>query len=616
MELSSKPIFFITLSPISIIPRVLTSSSAGCSLTLSVRNHTPFIHRRVRTLSNWQSLSLSSTDDQFDDKNSRFSDIKTEILSLQGQLKLALKAEDYRLAAEIRDKITSLEKSNPNTSLDTAFLNNDWKSLGIPSWLILRLTQCGYAKPTQIQSQSLLKCVSNTTFQDVRDGIILSHTDSGKSLALILPMLTQFNEELCAQSMQFRSNESSQNRYPALILIVTATSESALSHKKLLQSLLGSVSSSDQSLRNSESSTRRSSRSFSSFSASSRDEILPKGIRVESICNSEDVERAVSGSLLDGVHIVVGVASQLSKVIQQLVIVPSRLKGIIVDDFDLCLEMNSDSVMRKILSTSYESTTWKLVSGSNITEEFVRRVLLFKWITNPVIITRLESFEDPQEIIKDSRLSKSLIHRVLTVNTQYKSLKLLCDMLLRDSSIKSRENGNHGSILRVIVFVNSVDSAEKVDEALKEVTWNDVQRKTAVFLLNEDGNGEDSNRKVLDWFEEGIINTLVVPIEFSEELMINLGPKCCEFVYSMFVPVSCEDYLFYASFGKSLVTQVNLEGAEREKYDEVVKKLGISEICQDLETNSYEIPDSVDKESILKFLDSLYQMENSDENSK
>ena len=56
-------------------------------------------------------------------------------------LNTAINAEDYRLAAQIRDRLTELSGHDSEVTAD-------WTKLGIPEWLAERAERIGYRFPT------------------------------------------------------------------------------------------------------------------------------------------------------------------------------------------------------------------------------------------------------------------------------------------------------------------------------------------------------------------------------------------------------------------------------------------------------------------------------------
>ena len=77
-------------------------------------------------------------------------------------LNIALAAEDYGLAARIRDRLTEVTGNDSE-------LSADWIKLGIPEWLAERAEKIGYRFPTGVQFSSWcnMQCSCNTDGKEI-----------------------------------------------------------------------------------------------------------------------------------------------------------------------------------------------------------------------------------------------------------------------------------------------------------------------------------------------------------------------------------------------------------------------------------------------------------------
>ena len=71
-------------------------------------------------------------------------------------LNVAIAAEDYRLAATIRDRLTELTGNDSEASAD-------WTKLGIPEWLAERAERIGYRFPTGVRLPPVKACSPAST---------------------------------------------------------------------------------------------------------------------------------------------------------------------------------------------------------------------------------------------------------------------------------------------------------------------------------------------------------------------------------------------------------------------------------------------------------------------
>ena len=123
---------------------------------------------------------------------------------LQTALHTAIAAEDYKAAAELRDRLSQLVGRDR--------LSADWHGLGLPGWLADRVEGLGYKYPTgillimvwwlsalcgswhtaqRISDAAEIQKAALTALRRGRDAIIQSQTGSGKTLAFLLPLLAR-----------------------------------------------------------------------------------------------------------------------------------------------------------------------------------------------------------------------------------------------------------------------------------------------------------------------------------------------------------------------------------------------------------------------------------------
>ena len=129
-------------SRINSLPSYRAHKASSFRWQLGVRHSVQPIHLRLTDKSR---CSIS-------DQSSAADDIlhEQDTNRLTTALNTAINAEDYKLAAQIRDRLTELAGSDSEATAD-------WTKLGIPLWLAERAERLGYRFPTGDASQPCMK---------------------------------------------------------------------------------------------------------------------------------------------------------------------------------------------------------------------------------------------------------------------------------------------------------------------------------------------------------------------------------------------------------------------------------------------------------------------------
>eukprot|EP00184_Porphyridium_aerugineum_P004579 CAMPEP_0184693410 /NCGR_PEP_ID=MMETSP0313-20130426/1641_1 /TAXON_ID=2792 /ORGANISM="Porphyridium aerugineum, Strain SAG 1380-2" /LENGTH=592 /DNA_ID=CAMNT_0027151485 /DNA_START=158 /DNA_END=1936 /DNA_ORIENTATION=- len=496
---------------------------------------------------------------------------KEDLNILQTQLRMALKAEDYKLAAEIRDQIKSKIGSNQDMR---EFV--DWRAFGAPSWLSDRLEKLGFELPLQIQRQTMQASVE----QD-REVAILSQTGSGKSLGYMVPLLTKLSDALFDASIEYKPVDAPTNRFPQVAMIIVPSAELASTTALLLYQLLGGDLRKDH-----EPGSKLNMYQYQG----------PRGIRVMGVFDHSSEQRAIEGDLLDGVHIVIGTPTSLAKVVKSLVIIPKQLKAIVVDEFDKCLQLDADA-MKILLSES----PYHMFAGASITAEQIRKAILLGWLKNPLLVTETNIYEDPDAIQGIRRLPPGLSHRYVCVDG-WRALGTLSAIMREDMAMFRLKMPEESP--RVVVFAPNEEIARGSAEKLRNVMWNKGGAKIAV-LLPQSGV---IPFKVMEWFRDNVVNILIMTPESSRGLDF---PQVSH-VYNLYLPITIEDYLHQAGrcgrVGQSVPGVVtSLISELDEGHMKNVASL-LQTPIERLEAPEAALPDSTNKESTVDFLETLFYL--------
>ncbi|KAA8498232.1 RNA helicase CrhR [Porphyridium purpureum] len=500
---------------------------------------------------------------------------KQDLNVLQTQLRFALKAEDYQLAAEIRDKIQALLPEGADVR---EFV--DWRSFGVPAWLADRLERLGWELPLQIQRQAMI-----ATLEKERDAAVLSQTGSGKSLAYMVPLLSRLSDQLFECSS---SGKLADKRAPVLALVVVPSKELAAKQALLLYQLLGG------DLR--KESDPGSKLNMYQYTG-------PRGIRVVGVFDEDTATRATEGDLLEGIQIVLGTPKYLARVVKSLVILPQQLEAVVVDEFDRCLEMGGADTLNTLIS----SRAFHMVCGASVTPEQIQRAVLSKWLNAPLVVTEKKVFENIEDAAGIKRLPGGLTHRYCIVDG-WRALSALKGIIKSDVNLMQATSKSPSEASpRVVVFVPNEEIARGVAEKLRLVMWGQSTAKIAV-LLPKTGV---IPFQIMEYFRDGVVNMLIMTPESSRGLDF---PNVSH-VYNLYLPLSIEDYLHQAGragrvgqTAPGIVTSLVAQ-EDRDAILKIAEQLEIGDAMQQIYPPETELPDATDKDSTIRFLEDLYYLE-------
>ena len=227
-------------------------------------------HHHTRKQSSTSTAASGSTD-----STSPFD--KLDLNQLQTALNNASAAENYELAAKIRDVLTLalIATDDPTSAALAAVPGGDWRRLHITDWISDRAEDLGYRLPTEIQRRAAI------VIADRHDCVIEAETGSGKTLAFLLPVLSL---------LRYPPQLYTDDLHGPAALIVVPTRELGVQSVMLIYKLFGgSVNP-----------------GVPGGGANMFTYQGPRGLKVRGLLLGDEVEMAVQERYLDGAHVVVG----------------------------------------------------------------------------------------------------------------------------------------------------------------------------------------------------------------------------------------------------------------------------------------------------------------------
>lgn len=155
-------------------------ANGASSLALGTPWHAAAKTRRVP--------DMQAYEDGMDEEEAAVSvDPNADLNWLHTKLHRALDAEDYALAAELRNAI----RRRVGVASDEA----SWSALGVPDWLSDRLERLNFPLPTRVQLHALRATEAGD------DAAVCAPTGSGKTLSYLLPLLIALSDDLLSEDL-------------------------------------------------------------------------------------------------------------------------------------------------------------------------------------------------------------------------------------------------------------------------------------------------------------------------------------------------------------------------------------------------------------------------------
>jgi superfamily II DNA/RNA helicase len=452
----------------------------------------------------------------------------SDLNQLHTALDRAIAAENYPLAAKIRDVLRILVDEDANT--DNSVLPNDWKRLGILEWLADRVEDMGYRVPTEIQIRA------SPAILDGADCVIESATGSGKTLAYLLPTLSllSYPPDLYPDDLK-----------GTLALIVVPTRELGVQIVMLIFKLFGG--------------------SINPGIPGERANMFryngPRGLRVRGLLVPEEVDMARDRGYIDRCHVVVATPDLLLSALEHKVTVTSHLSVLVVDEFDACKTLfpqYMQALMKQaVLDKGIQNRPSVVLVGATIQDDLIEDAINSQWLQDPILV----------RVGKRMSIPSSLRHRYIVVDQPTDKIGALCRQLLADL----RDGNNDQAPARVILFAESERQARVLADPLRTVLWG--EHSLAVLLPG----GMEPIKAMHSFRDNKASLLLATPLAAR-----GLDLPAVSHVYNMSLPHDMADYLHRAGrtgrIGSSVqvgVITTMVTGDEEEVILQLGSQLGI-----------------------------------------
>ncbi|KAG2497537.1 hypothetical protein HYH03_004284 [Edaphochlamys debaryana] len=355
--------------------------------------------------------------------------------ALQTALAAAIRIQDFKLAAAVRDRLAALAAEGGEGGGKGARI--DWASTGMPPWLLDRAERLGFRFPTEVQRRSAPVLLAGS------DAVVASETGSGKTLSFLLPLLARLSypPELFMDDMKAPQ-----------ALVVVPTMELGVQVALMAYKLLGGNMSTGR--------PGDEANMFTYFG--------PKGIKVRGVLNKEEVVMA-KGSLtyLNQVHLVVGTPAAIMEAASEPDPAPllRGLKVLAIDEVDECFSAFPEDTVALLEAVAgpgaaegnpFGTKPQVIFVGATQRQDVLTHAVGSGWLREPVSI----------QVGRENTVPPALLHRYIVVDPS-RRLAALARSLRADLA----EADQDAAPARVMLFVNTPAEAAAVAEPLRSSLW-------------------------------------------------------------------------------------------------------------------------------------------------
>ncbi|CAL5219427.1 g1256 [Coccomyxa viridis] len=472
-------------------------------------------------------------------------------------LNIATAAEDYKLAAHIRDRLAELTGSDSEVTAD-------WTKLGIPEWLAERAERIGYRFPTDVQKRA------SRVLNSKSDAIIQSATGSGKTLSFVMPLL--------GSALRYPP-EANPAEFPGpQLMIVVPTKELGVQTVMLIYKLLGGSVNSG---------VPGDPTNMFGYTG-------PRGIKVKGVLDKEEVLRAKHNGHLFATHVVVGTPECLAELSVQPSAFPlsSCLRAIAVDEVDgYSQEQNEslDFILSEACSREGLDKPQLVLAGATLPKAAQLQGYVQKGYLRDAVTLRVGEL---------GKVPAGLQHRYIVAD-QARKLLVMCRQLRLDL----RQQGQDVAPARVIVFCADEDAAKRAAMPLRSGLWGE---HTVSVLLP---HGEEPIQ-ALHAFRDNKASFLIATPQAAR----GLDMPAVSHVYNLDLPEDAVTYLHRAGRAgrigspvKGLVTTM-VTPEQVDRLQEIAGELELSITEQSEPPLDIEIDLEGDMDTAKKGLDDLYNL--------
>jgi len=332
------------------------------------------------------------------------------------ELQSAIEEEDYERAALARQRLLEIAGD------DSGALSWDDPSLGLPDWLADRACDLGYPFPTEVQAGACVAAAAGSSAVAIR-----SATGSGKSLALLLPLIARIDYGLLDIDTTPQA------------VVAAPTKELAVQLTMLVWRLLGGNVS-----------NREPGDTANIFRYQG-----PRLVKVRALFEAEMVERLADEDAegLKGVHVLVGTPQHLLRAVELGLLPPASVRIAAVDEADELLSSPASAAERVLQSPALEGAQ---VFAAGATFDAASSAFLGGGADVAVVDVR-----------GGGTLPEEVEHRLI-VAQRSRHLPLLC-RLVREA--QRAAGGEDVAPVRTIVYVPDAATAAAAAPLLRAALW-------------------------------------------------------------------------------------------------------------------------------------------------
>ncbi|KAI8466641.1 MAG: P-loop containing nucleoside triphosphate hydrolase protein [Monoraphidium minutum] len=418
---------------------------------------------------------------------------------LQTALSTAIAAEDYVLAAAIRDRLAAVAAADGSGRSKLL----DWEALGVLDWVADRAARLGLRFPTEVQRRSTPVILSGS------DAVVQSETGSGKTAAFLVPALSRLSypPDLYLEDMMG----------PQLLVLVP-TFELGTQVALLLYKMFGGNISSQR--------PGDPANMFTFFG--------PRSLKVRGLLTDQDVNAAMmEPKWLASAHVIVGTPPEVlhASTCENPYLDLTDLRVLVADEVDELMHAYPSSfraILDLVVGNGLEGDDLKpgqavqvVLVGATVTGSEVEEAVARHWVSDPVVV----------RVGSPGSVPSGLRHRALVVADAGRRLAALVSMLRRDLV----QAGLDEEPARVIVFAASDEAARTAADPLRTALWTEHQ--LSVLLPS----GAEPV-KALHAFRDRAASLLLATPSASRGLDL----PAVSHVYNLGPPAGAKDYLHRA----------------------------------------------------------------------
>ncbi|CAB9512791.1 dependent RNA helicase [Seminavis robusta] len=250
-----------------------------------------------------------------------------------------------RVAADVTQESSSSSEDSSLWENDARLVDETFSELYgdvLPPWLLNRLNDCGWTRPTLIQKEAL-----DTILRDKEDAVIQAQTGSGKTLSFLLPILANVDP----------------SRAAVQALIVVPSRELGLQVGRVAKRLAAKTSSDDNNNSHNDETMETSDNDEGALIQTTTTSQNSDKIMIMTVLQGSQNRRQRAWAWAEPPQVVIGTPEELCNMVRFGGIKRyNSVKYLIVDEVDACLLNNAGTLSSKLSSSSLHELLSKHLS--------------------------------------------------------------------------------------------------------------------------------------------------------------------------------------------------------------------------------------------------------------